>query len=72
MSEITPFSSIGHHVHHLWHKLLDLGPYAGTKFAEELTAKSTVALDLLETYAKLDPELTNAFGTIPPKIWRVK
>jgi hypothetical protein len=68
----TTFSSIGTHVHHLWQKLLDLGPYAGTKFAEELTSKSTAALDLLETYARLDPGITNAYGVMPPRIWTVK
>jgi hypothetical protein len=72
MSETTLPSSIGIYVCRLWRKLNGLGEYAGEQFALELAAKSTVAIPLLETYAKLDPEITNAYGVIAPRIWLLK
>jgi hypothetical protein len=70
--ETTLPSSLGVYVCRLWHKLNGLGEYAGEQFALELARKSSVAVPLLERYAELDPAITNAFGTIPPKLWRVK
>jgi hypothetical protein len=71
MSATLP-SSIGIHVCRLWRKLNGLGEYAGEQFALELAAKSSIAVPLLETYAKLDPAITNAYGVTAPRIWRVK
>ncbi len=72
MSATTLPSSLGVYVCRLWHKLNGLGEYAGEQFALELAAKSSIAVRLLETYAELDPAITNAYGVIGPRLWRVK
>jgi hypothetical protein len=53
-------------------QLHDLGSYALYQFIRQVTAASSGALDLLETYARLDPAITNAYGVESPAAWRIK
>lgn len=60
------------YVSHLADLLHHLGPYAHRQFALELVAKSSAAFGLLERYAALPPEITNAYGVIVPPVWGIK
>ena len=57
---------------HLTSRLHDLGEYALYQFIRQVTAASSGALDILETYARLDPALVRAFGIECPNVWRVR
>jgi len=57
---------------HLTSQLHDLGDYALYQFIRQVTAASSAAIDILETYARLDPALVHAYGVESPTLWRVK
>jgi hypothetical protein len=58
-------------LHRLASQVHDLGKYAFYQLARELVAASSGALDILETYARLDPALVRAFG-VEQNLWRVR
>ena len=68
----SPSSAPEIRLHRLASQLYDLGRYGLFQFVREVTAASSAAIDILETYARLDPAITNAYGVECPKVWRVR
>jgi len=68
----SPSSAPEIRLHRLASQLYDLGRYGLFQFVREVTAASSAAIDILETYARLDPALVHAYGVESPTLWRVK